>query len=72
MLFLQPNHLGFVIAGANLRAAVFGLKGDRDPAVFKAALAAVAVPEFKPRAGIKIETDEKRAAENADGAAPGR
>eukprot|EP00045_Choanoeca_perplexa_P013386 m.151731 g.151731 ORF g.151731 m.151731 type:complete len:1007 (-) comp16344_c0_seq1:68-3088(-) len=66
----NPNHLGFVIAGANLRAAVFGLKGDRDPEVFKAALGAIAVPDFKPREGVKIETDEKRAAENAAGAAP--
>lgn len=68
---MQPNHLGFVIAGANLRAAVFGLTGDRNPETFKTALSAVAVPKFKPRAGVKIETDEKRAAENAAGAAPG-
>jgi len=54
----DPMHLDFVIAAANLRAYNYGLKGDRDPAVFKKVLSGITVPEFVPRKGVKINTNE--------------
>jgi len=66
----DPLHLDFVIAAANLRAHVFGLKGERDPTAFKAMTSKIVVPPFQPQAGIKIEVDEKKAAEAAKNAPP--
>lgn len=60
----NPAHLGFVLAGANLRAQIFGLKGESDPAKVAEMAAKVEVEPFKPKAGVKIETDEKKAAES--------
>ncbi|EGD76506.1 hypothetical protein PTSG_07623 [Salpingoeca rosetta] len=57
----NPLHLDFVIAAANLRANVFGLKGTRDVATFKNVLSTISVPPFVPKEGVKIETDEKAA-----------
>ena len=59
----NPLHLDYVIAAANLRAHMYGLKGQTDPSVFKKALETVTVPEWKPKSGIKIsssEDDEKK------------
>jgi len=56
----DPLHLDFVIAAANLRAHVFGLKGERDPTAFKAMSSKIVVPPFQPQAGIKIEVDRRR------------
>ncbi|EDQ87461.1 uncharacterized protein MONBRDRAFT_33365 [Monosiga brevicollis MX1] len=61
----DPNHLGFVWAAANLRAAIFNLNGERDVSVVAQLIQNVKVPEFVPRSGIKIETDEKKAEEEA-------
>jgi ubiquitin-activating enzyme E1 len=58
----DPAHLAFVMAAANLRAANYGLKGDRRPATFLAHLPSVIVPDFVPRSGVKIETDPAGAA----------
>ena len=59
----DEGHLSFIVAAANLRANVFNLKGDSSPEFIKAVLARVQVPPFVPQSGIKIETDEKKAAE---------
>lgn len=56
-------HMNFIIAAANLKAQIYnvpGYKPQRDPAAFKAILASVVVPEFVPKAGVKIETGEKK------------
>jgi ubiquitin-activating enzyme E1 len=55
-------HVDFVLAAANLRAAMFGLKGSADRAFFKKAGGAVKVPDFKPKSGVKIQANEGEAA----------
>lgn len=57
-------HVNFIMATANLRAHVFGLKGDTDAAKYLEVMS-VAMPEFSPVKGVKIETDEKKAEEEA-------
>eukprot|EP01114_Cavostelium_apophysatum_P002407 TRINITY_DN1214_c0_g1_i1.p1 TRINITY_DN1214_c0_g1~~TRINITY_DN1214_c0_g1_i1.p1 ORF type:complete len:1031 (-),score=362.58 TRINITY_DN1214_c0_g1_i1:41-3133(-) len=54
----NPMHLDFVVAAANLRAQNFGLKGDRNPATFLKALPNVIVPDFTPKKGIKISSND--------------
>jgi ubiquitin-activating enzyme E1 len=66
----NPLHLDFIIAAANLRAQIFGLKGEREHAPVLKVLSTVVVPPFVPQSGVKIETDEKKAAENARAAPP--
>lgn len=61
MIINQPLHLDFIIAAANLHAFNFGLKGERDPQVFKKVLASVIVPEFSPKQGVKIAVVEAEA-----------
>jgi len=54
-------HLEFIIAAANLHAFNYGLKGETDIALFKKVLANVIVPEFTPKAGVKIQVQENEA-----------
>eukprot|EP01116_Phalansterium_solitarium_P005095 TRINITY_DN1640_c0_g1_i4.p1 TRINITY_DN1640_c0_g1~~TRINITY_DN1640_c0_g1_i4.p1 ORF type:complete len:1025 (+),score=498.95 TRINITY_DN1640_c0_g1_i4:192-3266(+) len=54
----NEEHLGFVIAAANLRAENYGLKGDRDPAVFKRVLPTIIVPDFTPKTNLKIKVND--------------
>jgi len=54
-------HMSFLIAGANLRAAVYGVAkpaNNRDPSVFKDALKNITVKGFVPKEGIKIATTD--------------
>lgn len=46
------------MSAANLRAFNYGLKGERDPAIFKKVVQGMDVPEFKPRSGVKIQISE--------------
>ncbi|CAN6620583.1 ubiquitin-activating enzyme E1 1 [Trichomonascus vanleenenianus] len=63
----DENHFDFIVAAANLHAYNYGLKGERDPEVFKKALAKVTVPEFTPRDNVKIQTtDNETVDETAD------
>lgn len=62
-------HMEFLVAAANLRAQVYGLKGETDRAVFLKVLPKIEVPAFEPAQGVKIETDEKKAEEAAKRAA---
>ncbi|KAJ9096313.1 hypothetical protein QFC20_006451 [Naganishia adeliensis] len=49
----DPIHYEYLVSAANLHAFNYGLKGDRDPAVFKR------IPEFQPRvAKIQVRDDE--------------
>lgn len=60
-IIFDPNndlHMDFVIAAANLHAANYGLKGERDRAIFMKVLEAMSVPEFVPKRGVKIQVNE--------------
>merc|ERR1719421_377837 len=54
-------HVDFILAAANLRAFNYGLKGSTDRAFIKKILGTVMVPEFVPKAGVKIQSDPKEA-----------
>jgi ubiquitin-activating enzyme E1 len=65
----DTQHIEFVLSCSNLRAFIYGIKGTRDLSVVKKALTHIVVPEFVPKKGIKINTDEnatdkKEGAEN--------
>lgn len=64
----NPTHLNFVIAGANLHAFNYGLKGSTDPAVFKRVLENVIVPEFSPKSNVQIQVNDNEPVENDQGA----
>ncbi|KAM8711079.1 hypothetical protein ACLKA7_000242 [Drosophila subpalustris] len=55
-------HLDYIYAAANLRAAVYGIDQVRDRQKVAELVQQVKVPEFKPRSGVKIETNEAAAA----------
>lgn len=59
-------HMEFIVAAANLRAEVFGLKGERDTSVFKPVLAQIPPSTFTAREGVKIAADEKEAAKEKE------
>jgi ubiquitin-activating enzyme E1 len=64
----DSSHTSFVQAAAILKAEVYGITRPdwaSDQAAVAAAAAKVVVPEFKPKQGVKIETDPK-----ADNPAP--
>ena len=41
-----------------MHAFNYGLKGERDPAVFRKVIEAQKVPEFVPKSGVKIQVNE--------------
>ncbi|KAJ4821709.1 ubiquitin-activating enzyme 1 [Rhynchospora pubera] len=58
----DPSHLHFIMAGAILRAETFGIPTPdwaKDPKKLAEAIDKVLVPEFQPKQGVKIVTDEK-------------
>lgn len=60
------NHFEFVVGAANLRAFVYGLKGDPsgaepDKEFYAKVIASTKIPEFKPQTGIKIAATEEEA-----------
>jgi len=54
----EPTHLQFVIAAANIHAYNYGLRGETDPAIFKKVISAMKIPEFVPKAGVKVQTSD--------------
>jgi ubiquitin-activating enzyme E1 len=64
----NETHMDFVVACANLYAAIYGVKErSTDRAFFAKALAGVQVPEYQPKSGVKIkEKDEDQIQEGAD------
>jgi len=58
---VQPTHLSFIIAAANLRAFIYGLKGTVDENHYRKVADAAVVPKFSPRSGVKIQVNENEA-----------
>jgi ubiquitin-activating enzyme E1 len=54
----------YIVAGANLHAFNYGIKGSRDPAVFRKTLESMIVPEFTPKSGVKIQVNENEPVAN--------
>jgi ubiquitin-activating enzyme E1 len=51
-------HIDFILAAANLHAFNYGLKGEVDREKIRQMAADVIVPEFVPKAGVKIQVQE--------------
>lgn len=65
----NPDHFHFIVAGANLRAFNYGLKGDDgepDVDFYKKCLATVDIPEFSPRSDVKIQANDDEPDPNAN------
>ncbi|EME28122.1 ubiquitin-activating enzyme E1 [Galdieria sulphuraria] len=58
-----PTHLEFIMTASNLRAQNYGLKGSSDPKYFQQVLSEIMVPEFQPKANVKIATTDAEAQE---------
>merc|ERR1711881_722071 len=59
----NQQHMDFIIATANLRAYNYGINGTRDVEKYLKVLYNVSVPEFRPKEGVKIASNEKEAEE---------
>ena len=58
------NHFDFIVAAANLRAHMFGIKGRTEEAYFVEVLQNVIVPDFSPAEGVKIASNDAEAKES--------
>lgn len=56
-------HLDFILAAANLRAQIYGLKGERSIGALKKHLPNIIVPDFVPKK-VKINVEEKETDKN--------
>ncbi|XP_017468394.1 PREDICTED: ubiquitin-like modifier-activating enzyme 1 [Rhagoletis zephyria] len=59
-------HFDYIYAAANLRAEMYGIEQVRDRQQIALLVNDITVPEFKPRSGVKIETNESAAAAAAN------
>merc|ERR1719491_2108883 len=57
------NHFDFIVAAANLRASMYGIKGRTDEEYFRKILTDVIVPDFNPSDGVKIAANKEEAKE---------
>jgi len=65
------NHFDFIVAAANLRASMYGIKGRMDEDYFRKLLQDVIVPDFNPSDGVKIAANEDEAKEEQGGSGTG-
>ncbi|CAO3643037.1 unnamed protein product [Cunninghamella blakesleeana] len=66
-IVFDPNnstHMDFIVYAANLHAFNYGLKGETDRDYFRNELEKIAVPEFKPKEGVKIQVQENETVDN--------
>ena len=62
----NPLHMEYIVAAANLHAFNYGLRGEIDAGRYKKVADETVVPEFQPRSGVKVQTNENEPApENA-------
>ena len=54
----------YIVAGANLHAYNYGIKGSRDVSVIRKTLESMTIPEFKPKSGVKIQVNENEPVAN--------
>ncbi len=64
---MQPLHLQYIIAAANLHAFNYGLRGETDEAVYRKVADSVIVPEFTPRSGVKVQISDSDPVPQGDG-----
>lgn len=64
---LQPIHLDYIIAAANLHAFNYGLRGETEPAIFRKIADSVIVPEFTPKSGVKVQINDNDPTPGASG-----
>lgn len=51
-------HMDFIVAASNLRAQIYGLKGEKDKNYLTKVLSNVIVPDFTPKKGVKISSND--------------
>lgn len=54
----DSTHLNYVVAGANLHAFNFGLKGEASLDTYRKVLDNIIIPEFSPREGVAIQVND--------------
>merc|ERR1712038_1092596 len=64
---MMRNHCDFIVAAANLRASMYGIKGRTDEEYFRAVLKDIIVPDFTPKDGVKIAANDAEAEANSSG-----
>ena len=48
----------YIVAAANLHAFNYGLKGERDPTIYRKVIESMDIPKFVPKSGVKIQVNE--------------
>uniref|UniRef100_A0A7S2B3Z9 Ubiquitin-activating enzyme E1 C-terminal domain-containing protein n=1 Tax=Octactis speculum TaxID=3111310 RepID=A0A7S2B3Z9_9STRA len=61
---VDPVHLGYIKAAANLRASNYGISGTWEDTYFVRVVSNVQVPHFVPKDGMKISANEKEEEES--------
>jgi ubiquitin-activating enzyme E1 len=62
----DATHMSFVVAGANLHAFNYGIKGHSDEKAIAAVIDRMVIPDFSPDSNVKIQADEKEPDPNAN------
>ena len=68
----NDTHLDYVVAGAILRAQMYGVREVRDRGQIKEMLKKVKVPVFTPKSGVKIDVTEAEANASSNDGHPGK